>query len=365
MTLDQTIQTEKKNQKKRTTLIDCDVHVQPVSPDEIKKYLAQPFRDGFSRFKGRGIFDNPLGRTTINDKTPSGGPVGSDPDHLRKELIEPNGTEKAILNPWIYGDFFPDPDLKAAINAAYNTWLDDTWLSSKHNHDGVFKGSITVSHQDPAQAVREIERWAGHPHFVQVYVDSGARAAFGSRQFWPIYEACERHGLPLAIHVGSDGIGGNAPMSTGFPNHFIEWATLISVNFQAHLTSMLCEGVFERFPGFRVVLLEGGQFWLPGLMWRLDGHYKSFRFEVPWVKKLPSLYLRDHVRFGTQPMHRTDNDEHFLYLLEAMDAENIMMFSSDYPHYDTDVASEIFPRNIPEQMKQKIYYDNAKAFYNF
>jgi predicted TIM-barrel fold metal-dependent hydrolase len=267
------------------------------------------------------------------------------------------------LSPWIFGDLLADPDVKAAINSAYNNWLHDTWLS-EHNHDGVFKGSITVSHQDPNLAVKEIDRWAGHPHFIQVYLDSGSRAPLGQRQYWPIYEACERHGLPLAIHVGSDGLGGNSRITTGFPNRFIEWFTLVPCNFQAHLVSLITEGVFERFTGLRVVLLEGGSFWLPSVLWRLDAHYKSFRFEVPWLKKLPSEYVRDHVRFGSQPMHRPDSDEHLLYLMEAMDAENLMMFSTDYPHFDADVMKDIFPRNIPEKMKNKIFYENAKAFYN-
>jgi predicted TIM-barrel fold metal-dependent hydrolase len=365
MTEDQAIQAENKSQKKRTAIIDSDLHVQPTSYAEIQSYMRQPHRESFGRFKGRGIFDNPLGRTFINETTPSGGPPGSDPEYLREQLINPYGIEKAILNPWIYGDFFPDPDLKAEICSAYNSWLNDTWLSSKHNQDGVFKASISISHQDPKLAVKEIERWAGHPHFVQVFVDSGAKAPFGQRHYWPIYEACERHGLPFAYHPGSDGLGSNTPFTPGFPTHFIEWTTLLVLGYQSHLVSLLTEGVFEQYPGLKVVSLEGGSFWLPALMWRLDAHWKAFRSEVPWVKKLPSQYLRDHVRFGTQPFHRPDNEEHFLAYMESMDAENIMMFTSDYPHYDTDVPTQIFSKIIPDRMKNRIMYENAKEFYKF
>ena len=80
------------------------------------------------------------------------------------------------------------------------------WLW-EYNPDGVFKGSITVAHQDPQAAAREIARWAGHPHFVQVMMDSGARAPYGQRQYYPIYEACQKYGYPLAIHPGTDGMG--------------------------------------------------------------------------------------------------------------------------------------------------------------
>jgi len=361
MTQNQTYSSEDQ-QKRRTGIIDCDVHVAPTSNEVIKSYMRQPFRDAF-RFWGRGVFDNPFTIVRPDAIPPSGGPIGSDPDFLRKQLIEPYNIAYAILNPWIYADYYADPDLKAEICSAYNTWLDETWLS-KHNHDGVFKASIVVSHQDPSLAVKEIEKWAGHPNFVQVLFDAGAKAPFGQRHYWPIYEACERHGLPVAYHPGSDGLGSNTPFTPGFPTRFVEWVTLLACEFQAHLVSLLTEGVFQKFPGLRIVSLEGGSTWLPGIIWRLDAHYKCFRFEVPWLKKLPSLYLRDHVRFGSQPIHRPDNDEHFLNLLEAMDAENLMMFSSDYPHYDTDVPTEIFPRKAPERMKNKILYENAKKFYN-
>lgn len=245
--------------------------------------------------------------------------------------------------------------------AAYNDWLADTWLG-KHNSDGVFKGSITIAHQDPHAAAAEIQRWAGHPHFVQVMTDSGARAPFGQRQYYPIYEACERFGFPLAIHPGTDGMGINIQPTPGYPTHYIEWHTCLSLGFQAHLVSLITEGVFERFPGFRVVLVEGGVSWLPALMWRLDAEYKALRYEVPWLTKRPGEYLRKHVRITSQPLERPDNDEHLLQIFEMMDAEHLLMFASDYPHWDFDSPKFAFPK-LPEAMRRRIFSDNAREFY--
>jgi predicted TIM-barrel fold metal-dependent hydrolase len=347
-------------QSSRKGLIDCDVHVYPRNLDEIKEYMEMPWR---KRYKGggRGSFDNPVHGARLDAVPPNGGPSGSDPDFLREQLLNTFGHAYAILLPRAFCNLHPDPDLGTAIAAAYNDWLADTWLS-KYNADGIFKGSITIAHQDPQAAAREIERWAGHPHFVQVMTDSGARAPFGQRQYYPIYEMCEKYNLPLAIHPGTDGMGINIQPSPGYPTHYIEWHTCLSLSFQAHLVSLLTEGVFERFPGFKVVLVEGGVAWLPGLMWRLDAEWKALRSEVPWVTKRPSEYLLDHVRVASQPLERPESDKHLLAMLEMMDAEHLLMFSSDYPHWDFDSPTHAFPK-LPKQLHDRIFRENAAEFY--
>ncbi|RAP75733.1 amidohydrolase family protein [Paenibacillus montanisoli] len=344
----------------RTGIIDCDVHPYPKNAGEIRSYLKQPWRERYNG-GGRGFYGNPVHGDRLDARPPQGGPSGSDPELLRKQLVEEYGYAYAILMPRAFCNLHPDPDFGNAIAAAYNDWLADTWLS-KYNHDGVFKGSITVNPQDPAAAAREIERWAGHPHFVQVMTDSGARAPFGQRQYYPIYEACEKFGLPFAIHPGTDGMGINVQPSPGYPTHYIEWHTCLSLGFQAHLVSFLTEGVFERFPGFKIVLVEGGVSWLAPLMWRLDAEYKALRYEVPWLKRKPSGYLRDHVRITSQPLERPDNDQHLLQIFDMMDAEHILMFSSDYPHWDFDSPTRAFPK-LDESLRHRIFFENAREFY--
>ncbi|QSO49277.1 amidohydrolase family protein [Alicyclobacillus mengziensis] len=342
-------------------LIDCDVHPTPKSIDEIRFYMKQPWRDRYQG-SGRSIFGNPIHWARLDAQPPGGSAIGSDPEFMREQLINEYGHDYAILLPRSFCNLQPDPDFGTAIAAAYNEWLADTWLG-KYNHDGVFKGSITINHHDPHAAAKEIERWAGHPHFVQVMTDSGSRAPFGQRQYYPIYEACERYNLPFAIHPGTDGIGINELHSPGYPTHYIEWHTCISLGFQAHLVSFITEGVFEKFPNFKVVFVEGGVSWLPTLMWRLDQEYKALRFEVPWVKRMPSEYLRDHVRMCSQPLERPENDKYLLQIFEMMDAEHILMFSSDYPHWDFDSPTRSFPK-LPEPMYQRVFFENARDFYN-
>jgi uncharacterized protein len=344
----------------RPGIVDVDVHPVPRNADEIRQYMPMPWRD---RYQGerRSFYNNPVHGSRLDSVPPGGGPKGSDPDFLRKQLIDEYGVAYAILISRTFCNIHPDPDYAAAIASAFNEWMAETWLGP-YNHDGVFKGSITIAQQDPKKAVEEIERWAGHPHIVQVTVDSGARAPFGQRYYYPIYEACERHELPLSIHPGTEGMGINHQPTPGFPTHYIEWHCGMALAFQAHLVSFLTEGVFERFPGLRVVLVEGGVAWLAPLMWRLDAYWKALRTEVPWVRRRPSEYLQDHVRLATQPLERPDEDKHLLSLFEAIDAEHLLMFSSDYPHWDFDSPTRAFPK-LPPDVREAIFSTNARSFY--
>jgi predicted TIM-barrel fold metal-dependent hydrolase len=351
---------QENRKKNKAGLIDCDVHVYPKSADELRKYMPQPWRDRY-RPLTRGFYEMPSHGNRLDSIPPDGGSPGTDPDFLRRQLIDEYGVDHAILLPRAFCNMHPDPDYGAAIATAYNDWLADTWLD-KYNHDGVFKGSITVAHQDPAQAASEIDRWAGHPHFVQVMTDSGARAPYGQRQYYPIYEACERSGFPFAIHPGTDGVGINEQPSPGYPSHYIEWDTCLSLGFQAHLVSFITEGVFERYPGFKVVFVEGGVAWLPTLLWRLDERYKALRFEVPWLTRRPSEYIRDHVRITSQPLERPDNDQHLLQVFEMMNVEQVLMFSSDYPHWDFDSPRHAFPK-LPDSVHRRIFSENARELY--
>ena len=97
-------------------------------------------------------------------------------------------------------------------------------------------------------------------------------------------------------------------------------------------------------------------------MWRLDAEWKSLRSEVPWLTEPPSSYLRGHVRFSSQPIERPDNTKHLLSMLEMLDAEHLLMFASDYPHWDFDSPTHAFPK-LPEDLHRRIFTENARAWY--
>jgi predicted TIM-barrel fold metal-dependent hydrolase len=122
------------------------------------------------------------------------------------------------------------------------------------------------------------------------------------------------------------------------------------------------EGTFQKFPGLRFALIEGGFAWVPHVMWRLDKNWKGLRSECPWLICKPSELIREHFRLTSQPIEEPDNDAHLLQMFEMMDAEHTLMFSSDYPHWDFDSPQQAFPR-LPAELKRRIFVENARELY--
>ncbi|MCY4112159.1 MAG: amidohydrolase family protein, partial [Chloroflexi bacterium] len=146
---------------------------------------------------------------------------------------------------------------------------------------------------------------------------------------------------------------------------YIEDHTGMPQAFEAQVLSLVAEGVFESFPDLRVALVEGGFAWLPALMWRFDKNYKGLRDEVPWLKKLPSEYIREHFRATTQPMEEPDDPRHLLQIMDMIGRDDFLMFATDYPHWDFDAPDRAVPSIVPDDVREGIMSGNAAAFYDF
>ena len=138
---------------------------------------------------------------------------------------------------------------------------------------------------------------AADPRFVQVLLLIRTAEPLGRRKYWPIYEAAVAHDLPVGIHFGGWGRG---PITgVGYGSYYIEDTVGMATAFADQLTSLVCEGVFERFPELKIVLIEGGIAWLAPLMWRLDRACALLRAEAPQL-------TRDAV--GADPRARLADD---------------------------------------------------------
>ena len=131
---------------------------------------------------------------------------------------------------------------------------------------------------------------------------------------------------------------------------------------QAQVASLILEGVFERYPDLKIVMIEAGFGWMPSLGWRLDKNWKQLKAEVPHLKKAPSEYLRQHFWVSTQPMEEAEEPEHLIDTMNWVGWDRIM-FASDYPHWDFDDPLLALPPNLDDDRRAKIFSENARALY--
>jgi uncharacterized protein len=126
---------------------------------------------------------------------------------------------------------------------------------------------------------------------------------------------------------------------------------------------MVFKGLFSRFGDLRVVLVEGGFAWAPPVMWRMDQTWRGIRTETPWVKRPPSEYVREHVRFTTAPMPRSPAAEHVVDTIEMLGGAEMLLFGSDFPHWDADDPATALPEGLSAQDRRRILSENARELY--
>jgi uncharacterized protein len=340
-------------------LIDADVHNEF---GDLTDYLPRVWHDHWRRIgTGAGAVHegNPRGVLRRDAVPPDGGLPASDPAFLVADHLDRYDIDYAILTGPGVVPLGPDADYSNALARAYNDCLLEVWLPVTPR----FRGSVTVNANDPDAAAAEIRRVGSHPGMVQVMMAGASRAPYGQRQYHPIYAAAAELGLPVAIHPGAEGAGTAwPPTPVGYPSRYMEWHNVLPLTFMAQVNSLVCEGVFERFPALRFVCIEGGLGWLPHLMWRMDKNYKALRDTTPWLRRLPSEYIVDHVRLTTQPTEEPADGNHLAQLLSMMRAERTVLFSSDYPHWDNDDPRRIL-RRVDPSVRARILGDTAAELY--
>jgi uncharacterized protein len=339
-------------------IFDADLHHQYRSMASLDPYMPEGVSGPY--FTRGSAIPNTGGAYRKDAVPPRGGVPGSDPEFVVEDHLDRYGIEYAILNPASLLGLggMPDVDLAAALARATNDWTIQEWFGV----DDRFLGSICVAPRDPDQAADEIRRLGPDPRFVQVTLTS-LPCLMGNRAMYPIYEACNEFGLPVCLHVGGAEYGVNTgSFAAGFPGTFCEYHLGMCIPAIHHVVSMVDEGVFVRYPKMKLVMNEFGVSWLPFVMWRMDMEYRAARNDVPWLTRMPSEYIKEFVRFTTQPLEEPERPGDLATLLGLVGGEELMVFSSDYPHWDSD-NPEWSMRFFPEDWREKVYWDNACKLY--
>ncbi|HTU55104.1 MAG TPA: amidohydrolase family protein [Acetobacteraceae bacterium] len=340
--------------------IDCDIHPSVPGIDALLPYMPEPWREIVQM---RGVDElNPISYparsplTARPDWRPERGKPAATLEQIRRECLDPFGSEIAVCNS-LYGvQLLFSEDMAAAFARALNDWMAAELLDREPR----LRASIVVPLQNVEFAVDEIERCAADPRFVQILVLASGDHPLGKRMYWPLYAAAERHKLPVGIHAGSN--YHNPPTAAGWPSYYTEDYVAQAQAFQSQLTSLICEGVFNRYPDLKVVLLESGWTWLPAHLWRLTKYWRGLRMEIPWVDRSPADIVRSNVRLSLQPTDAPPDAAGLARILEHLQSDELLLFSTDYPHWQFS-GTDAIPAGLPADLVRKIKCDNPRATY--
>lgn len=340
--------------------IDCDIHPSVPNIEALLPYLNDHWRDTISQ---RGVHDlqtiaypknAPL--TVRPDWRPGSGMPATDAAVVSTQALDAFQSSIAICN-CLYGvQLLMSEDMAAAFASAVNDWMIAEFL----NKDPRLRASIVIPTQNPEMAVAEIERVASDPRFVSILMLVMDEKPLGRRSYWPIYAAAERHNMPICVHAGS--AYKHPVTSVGWPSYYVEDYASQSPAFHNMVSSFICEGVFSEYPGLKIVLAESGVTWLPAHLWRLTKFWRGLRAEIPWVDRTPTEIARDHIRLTLQPVDAPPTAEQLERVMDHMGSDEMILFSTDYPHWQFD-GLDVIPEGISPSLARKIMVDNPKNTY--
>ncbi len=300
-----------------------------------------------------------------------------DADGVAGEVLFPDGITEMNAPPFGAGiGLTPrgaDRELQWAGARAHNRWLAEFCRLAPERRAGV---AIVPATWDVAEAVKEL-RWARANGLgsIMLPVTWGSHAPYHHPCYRPLWAACQELGVIVHFHSGpadSEQYFGSWPPDPREPT--LRGAMGIYVSevawFVARpLTFLIWGGIFEDFPGLRVVITEGTSAWVPAYLELLDqrasdhpgnaklGDYKAH------LKLRPSEYFARNVRIGASIPRREVEQRHRVGVAN-------LMWGSDFPHPE-GTWPETWKRmhdafaGVPEVELEAILGGNAAALYGF
>jgi predicted TIM-barrel fold metal-dependent hydrolase len=362
-------------------VFDSDLHVfEP--PDLYQRYLdpkyrqqaptTEPSKHGGYRPSawrvGEYVFPRPLGKGRTEAEARSRAilkPYDAQQFDSTSQLqaMDVEGIDVAVLFrtlPVISIDAL-EAEFALALCRAWNDWITDFRAPDPER----MHAAALLTLHDPRLAADELRRCV--EELGMVAAQMAPNPVNGRHVHDPscdvLWAEAERLDVPICFHPAP-----NNYSDYHFVNRFLErpstaLATGLNnpVELMAAIGSMTVGGVLQRFPGLRVGFLEGNCSWLPWLLWRLDEFYEMSKGgEEVQLDADPSAYFMRQCFISIEP------DEHLgKYVIQEL-GDDILVFSTDYPHSDSrfpESTQSLLNLELSDESKRKILWDNCARLY--
>jgi predicted TIM-barrel fold metal-dependent hydrolase len=277
---------------------------------------------------------------------------------MTREWMDAMGVDYACLfpTPMLFLGLHPQVEVETGLCRAYNRWLCERIMA----HEPRIISMLYLPFNDPDAAYRTVKDFGDKKGVVGFMVTSPRYKPVHDNAYMKTYALLEEMGKPISFHAAYS--WDDRALAT--TNRFISVHSLGFMWFNmVHMTNWVINGLPERFPKLKVLWIESGLTWAYCLMQRLDHSYMMRTSDCPSCKRKPSEYMRE-MYYSSQPMEVPDD----LSILEAtfkmINAENRLVWSSDYPHWDFDLPSTIYDLPfLKEGAKRKILGGNAAELF--
>jgi 5-carboxyvanillate decarboxylase len=237
------------------------------------------------------------------------------------------------------------------------TLVNDRLADVIRRHPDRFAGLACFAPQDPARAVREMERarqdlglhgFILNSHTSDEYLDQ--------QKYWPILEAAEALDGAIYLHPRAP----SRTMQGPFAQYNLQasmWG--YAVETATHALRIMMSGLLDRFPGLTIVLGHMGEM-IPFHLWRIDFMSSSFR-QRTGLKLTPSEYFKRNFMITTSGV---EDPLALKFCIEKLGADNIM-WAIDYPFQESGPATNFMnTAPIKDADKEKIFHANAERVFH-
>lgn len=351
------------------TVVDACLYTRLGDPLELADYLPSGWREYIGR---PGLLPGGRGMAPLVPapawEHPGGGWLAAEPDGGRRAARAVACLEQSLLV-----GALPNANYGLSLARAINRWTLERGLEGSRqgsgqgggegSGEGGLQGLVVAPMQVPEQAAAEVRRAGQDPRIAGVLLaGNGLGKPFGHPVYHPVYAAAAELALPLVLHTGSESPPNTAshPAAGGYPSTYAEYHVLRAQPVMTHLMSLIVQGVLDRHPDLKVLVVGAGFAWLPSWAWRFDSDFRSYAArETPWMKRLPSQQLARQVRVTTYSFAPTPPPDAFQRLLRSSPwLAEVLCFASGSPRWDADEAEKVAAA-FPAEWRAAVMHDNA------
>jgi predicted TIM-barrel fold metal-dependent hydrolase len=274
---------------------------------------------------------------------------GNAAESLDKQFIFPTGISLPAATPGQLG---------AALCRAYNNWV----RKLVSGFEDVLLPVAMMPAGCPEEMPGELRRAVDTLGFKAAHlVCYEAEKNLDHPDFYPYYAEAERLGVPLFCHPN-----GNWGFITQRFDNFLAMHVLgRPTNCTQALVGLVCGGVFERFPGLKVVFFECTAEWPLYWMHRMDDDFEWIKDDQHRHLSVPlSMPPSEYVKRNCYVTLEADEVPGALRMaLDELGEDRILM-ATDYPHFDSEYPHTVTKLRqnavLTPLQKDKILGENAR-----